>query len=202
MKKLIKIFLAFVLVYHSLFTFNTRTKPKKAVIVVPVVDLVGQSMEKLFGLQRVEQAYEQLPISGDNIAPKIACFRVHQLLFNEVVEILEEKGQKIHIRIPHLFYLIPTSNKPQTTYWTLKKNVIAFDKIQKGTGDTSKIPLPLSFKNNTEQSDRHNIATLAEPWFDKKTKQTFSAGTRFIYAMKKKRKIKWNHLKQDLIVLV
>ena len=145
MKKIIKIFLALVLVYHSLFTFNIKIKPKKAVVIVPVADLIGQKMEKLSGPQLVQQAYEQLPLCGGNTSPEISCFRLHQLLFNEVVEILEEKEQEVCVRILNFFYLIPTSNKPQVTYWTLKKNIVAFDEIQNHTCDLTKIPLPLSF---------------------------------------------------------
>jgi len=150
MKKILKNILTFTLVYHSLFIFDIKTKSKKAVIIVSVADLVDQKMEKLSGPQSVQLAYEQLPLCGGNTAPKIACFRIHQLLFNEVVEILEEKEQEIRIRIPNFFYIIPTSNKPQVTYWTLKKNIITFDKIQKYTGDLAKISLPLSFKNSNE----------------------------------------------------
>jgi len=176
MKKIIKRFLILILVYHSFFAANTKTKPKKAVVIVPVANLIDK------------QAYEQLSIF-ENRAPLVTYPRIHQLLFNEVVDILEENEKKVIIRIPHLFYLTPTNNKPQTTYCIAKKNIIPFDKIQKNTGDLTKIPLPLSFKNNTEQLDRNNIVTLTKPWFDEKTKQTFSAGTRFIYVEKKKRKI-------------
>ena len=186
MKK-IKMFLTFVLICHLLLDFTINTKPKKAIVIVPVADLVGQEMQKLTGPQQMQQAYEQLPFSPD-IAPGTTCLRIQQLLFNEVVEIIKEKEQEVYIRIPHLFCLIPMSNEPQANYWTLKKNIIRLDKVQQYTGDLTKIPPPISFKNNSEQFSNKNIVTLTEPWFDSKTRLTFSAGTRFVCAVKKKRK--------------
>ncbi|MGB8366806.1 MAG: hypothetical protein WCD44_00450, partial [Candidatus Babeliales bacterium] len=183
-----KTILSFILLHFFLLNSKIQTKYKKAVVTVPVADLVGEEIGQLVNPQQVEQTYKQLPFAP-GIKPEMACPRIQQLLFNEVVEIIKEKDQEVYIRIPHLFYLRSTKNKtPQTNYWTLKKNITTFDKIKEYKRDLTKIPLPISFKNNNKELNSKNTATLIEPWFDQKTKQIFSAGTRFTWAVQKKRK--------------
>ncbi len=182
----VKTLLFYIILYYLLLNPKIQAEYKKAVVIVPVADLVGEKIGQLVDPEQVRQIYKQLPFSPD-INLKTYCPRIQQILFNEVVEIIKEKGQEIYIRIPHLFYLSPTkNNEPQVNYWTLRENIMELDQIKRHTQDLTKIPLPISF--NKSQLNSKNIVTLIEPWFNQKTNQIFSAGTRFVWAEKKKNK--------------
>ncbi len=153
------------LIIISQFTFCA----KNGLVIAPVADLAGQP------LGCSDQSYHHLPWAarGSDYA---ACPRVHQLLFNETIEILEKRGDEIKVRVPNLFYQTSSSNTPQTDYWTLAANIRDLDTITKK--EWAKIPAPISFKSSI-RPNRQPIATLTSPYYDRKTKMTFSAGTRF-----------------------
>lgn len=143
-------------------------KPKKAVCITPIADLIGYSMKNA-------KKYEELPYDGK----PIICPRLHQLLFNEVVEIIAESGQEVKIRTPQTFFITHANKKPHTTYWTLKSNLIDFETLKKKGINTTTIPQPIDFHAPNHNLSDKNIITLTAPFYDKTTKQTFSAGTRF-----------------------
>jgi len=154
------------LILITQFTFCA----KNGLVIAPVADLVGQP------LGCSDQSYQQLPWAarGSDYA---ACPRVHQLLFNETLEIIEKRGDEIKVRVPNLFYQTTKSNTPQTDYWTLAANIRDLDAITKK--ECAKIPAPISFKKPI-QPNTQPIATLISPYYDRKTKMSFSAGTRFV----------------------
>jgi len=153
-------------------------KPIMALTIVPVADLVGTSLQTL-GAKNVEAAYLQLPI--DDRAKGNACLRVHQVLFNEIVEIINERGAEVHVRISNAFFKNAADTKPQVTYWALKRNFVPLSKLQGQHLDLHKIPQPINFKTGI-LSARQQIIALKFPFFDPITQQTYSAGTRFVYA--------------------
>ena len=171
MKKNIILFSSVILCMISIFGATNKINGK-AFVIVPIADLVGKPILK------TTNAYDNIPVYAKN-----RCQRIHQLLYNEVVEIINTRGDEVCVSISNVFYVTHTSNKPQTTYWTHKKNIITLDRLQKHTINPAHIPAPIDFKD----PDHHalynkNIVTLRKPFYHQATKQTFSAGTRFVRA--------------------
>ena len=82
--------------------------PCKALVVNPIIDLVGLPIQ-LYGLNSdVNAAYKDIPISwGPDVKDQPRCPREHQLLFNEVVAIVGEEDQEYHVEISHALLLLP-----------------------------------------------------------------------------------------------
>ena len=152
------------------------TTEKQAITIVPVADLTGQSLHTL-GNKNAHTAYLALPICGKS--GEYACPRIHQLLFNEMVTILEEQKDEVKVKINTVFYQTEKNTTPQDTYWTLKKNLITFDQLKKQGVNTTLLPKPISYQEKTTTAEQHTI-TLAFPFFDRTTGQHYSAGTRFV----------------------
>jgi hypothetical protein len=159
----------------SFTALNAAIVDKKALTIVPIADLTGQSLQSL-GNQNTQKAYASLPICGKS--GTYACPRIHQLLFNEVVTILEEQKDEVKVQINNVFYQTHTNNMPQDVYWTLKKNLITFDQLKKQGINMTLIPDPISYKEKKTKSTQPTI-TLAFPFADRATGR-FSAGTRFV----------------------
>lgn len=159
-----------------IFTIQFTFCAQRGVVITPVADLVGEPCSS-------EAAYKQLPWAarGSDYA---ACPRIHQLLFHEIVEILEKRGEEIKVRVPNLFYQTTQTVIPQTEYWTCAKNIKKLSTIKKA--DRAKLPIPISFKRPMKTN--RSIATLIAPYHDKKTGMTFSAGTRFLCCASTQRK--------------
>lgn len=134
-------------------------------VISPVADLFGQPPAKN------DQNYAHLPVAGSSHA----CPRIHQLLFNETVEIIKETAAEYCIRIPHMFYITKDNGEPQNIYWTDKRHIIPCKNLFK-TNNATYIPKPINFRSS--QKGPYSIVVLTKPWhaFD----MTFSAGTRFI----------------------
>jgi len=160
---------------------------KKALVCVPIADLVGQPMSNLYKSKSPSQMYRQMPLESKRAT--FGCPRLHQLLFNEMVEIVYEGDQEIKVKIPHFFYV--TYANPQQkncTFWAQKKDFISFDQLKNYNLDSKFIPKPIQFEAFHISHD--NTITLKHPFYDKKTRQTFSAGTRFIVCKKSNKHFK------------
>lgn len=151
--------------------------PYEAITIVPVADLLGQSMATIQRNNAIERQYTALPICAKNNL--LLCPRTHQLLFNEQVTVVEEMGTELCVRVPHLFFNTKKDTECHTLFWTLKKNVIPLTNLQKKGIPLEKLPQPLRFsQKNTVPSQ--SIVTLLMPYHDPATHTTFSAGTRFV----------------------
>ena len=139
-----------------------------AVITVPISDLVGSPIGS--------RVYQTLPyaVGADN---KL-CVRTHQLLFNEQVEVIQEDGEEVRVKIPNMFYC--TNNQPGDTFWMLRKNLITLKTLQDYHIDKKIFPTPINKKNYNSINPSPNIVNLLKPFTDQKSKRTFSAGTRFV----------------------
>ena len=153
---------------------------QKAIICVPIADLLGQQITTLIPDIPAEQLYASIPICAGEIKSSIACPRLHQLLYNDTVDVLKIVGDEAFIRIYHSYYLIP-SQESCSTYWTLKKNLIFLNDIEAKSISIESIPPIIDFsdKNHTALHCI-NVITLTEPHYDSTLHMTFSAGTRFI----------------------
>lgn len=154
---------------------------QKAVINVPVTDLLGQPIAKIDSHQSTEDAYNAIAFCT-NPTNSPHCPRLHQLLYNDIVEIIKEEGNEVCICISHAYYLTPSSLLPQTQYWTLKKNITLLDDLTQQNITIAYIPDPINFcDTNYCAFNQANIVTLIEPHYDSTLRMTFSAGTRFIH---------------------
>lgn len=133
-------------------------------ICVPIAELTGNKL----GVSNAEVVYKEW--SPNNHA------RIHQALFLEPVIILEQQETESRIIFPLACYIQGNVLK-QCTAWTLTKNIIP---ITPAT-DTTNLP---SYFDITQY--QNPTVALTQPFFDRKTKQIFSAGTRF--AIKKRDK--------------
>lgn len=94
------------------FISTSCAQSKQAVCIISVADLIGQPMEQSRTTPDIKKEYQTIPASDaqqkkfpvDSNAP-VACPRIGQLLFNEQVTILQERGDEVKIYLPHIFYL-------------------------------------------------------------------------------------------------
>ncbi|HEV2916377.1 MAG TPA: hypothetical protein VGW78_01380 [Candidatus Babeliales bacterium] len=159
----------------------------KAVTINPVVDLIGQSIQVFYPDLPVQKAYKKIPLCAGNLHKWISCPRLHQLLYNEVVDILENNGEQVKLRIPNLFYITMHNAQPQCEYWAPATAFIASDILQQRGIDMRIIPEPIIFEQKRIKLSPH-IITLIVPYHDPKTGITFSAGTRFVRVYHEKNK--------------
>ncbi len=173
MKKIILYFLT------SIFTGSIQiigAKERKAVVIVPVADLVGQPLENTSNNQG-QSPYHSLPWS---------CFRshydvnlrIHQLLFHEIVTVIKEKGDELLVEIPNVYFHTPHSCAPQARYWTHKNNLISIEKLTHPETSLNLLPSQYLTKQKV------NTVVLIRPWYNKETGYTFSVGTKFIIKQK------------------
>lgn len=169
---------------------SKQAKPeqaKYAVCVVPVADLVGDPFMQApaAGTRSVEEKYLALPAAFNADSPQSyqCCPRVHQLLFNETVEVIETKGEEVLVRLPNIFYQTAGTTQPKNDFWTLKKNITSLRDIRARTKTAQTlqaIPQPLSQK--ACDSALCNTVALIQPYYDPTTKTSYVAGTRFVLA--------------------
>lgn len=150
--------------------------PYKALITVPVADLVGSPIHTLLNAPTLNERYALLPHASAH-ACRAACPRMHQLLFNEIVEVLETLKDEVKVRISTAFFITPDNRIPQTTYWMRKDAVTPLYKLT--PKEQQLLPPPIQYQ---EPQSVHNpsVATVRYPWYDPITHLTFSAGTRFL----------------------
>lgn len=164
----------------------------EAFVAVPVVDLLGEpfsgsttNKNEPRHAHSIKKQYQTIAITtGKNNV----CARLHQALFNERVEIINEKDDQVQLLLPSAFYQTPGTTTCQNSYWALKKNFVP---IQPSAGkeslDTNKlVPPAIDFDKPESVTPATNLITLKNPWYDAKTDQTFSVGTRFVVTKKLK----------------
>jgi hypothetical protein len=147
--------------------YATAACEKYGLVITPVADLIGQPIHK------TDCTYENLPVAGSDQR----CPRLHQILFNETVEIIEQTDEEYRIRISSVFYITPKNNSRQNSYWTNKKNIMPLTKITNKQIDQF-IPTPIDFRYSEKNS--HQTIVLIKPWSGSMLNMTFSAGTRFV----------------------
>ena len=149
-----------------------------AVTVVPVADLVLEQLTNVYPKKNVAKSYRSLSLEGAKKSVW-SCPRVHQLLFNEQVEIIRYEDDEVLIKIPQCFYL--AGNIKQNKYWSHKNNILPLSKkLRPGL-----FPEPIRFSGKNKDSQKKQVITLLFPFQDKKNGRTFSAGTKFVRAKTK-----------------
>jgi hypothetical protein len=162
------IFIIFIIAGKCIFA-------KEALVIKPVIDCVSQST---YFDNKNNYLIPLSPIDKKNAD---ACPRRHQLLFNEIVNILENKSKEVTVEIPNLFFKNQITGKKNNSLLTLKANLIPLEELEKKGLDISKIPKPINYNLNNINNRDQKILTLTFPFYDKLTKKKYSAGTRFVY---------------------
>ena len=178
--KIIHITILYIMCLHvACNTFSAQ----KAMICVPIADLIGQQITTLIPNDPAEKSYATIAACGGQIKSSIACPRLHQLLYNDSVEIIKTTDDEVCIRIANAYYLIASSSQPQTHYWTLKKNITLLDDLIAHNIAVEHIPEPINFTDTHHRALHHpDVVTLTEPHYDSTLRITFSAATRFVKA--------------------
>lgn len=175
-------FISFIFISTSLYSSEL---PTRAICIVPVTDLLNISAQLISPYTDSKSIYASIPFSPEKESNEMAyltCLRVHQAIFNEEVEILEELENEIKIKINTAFYYLSRNNFVKNTYWTLKKNFRRLSELEESKIDINKIP-PTIDCNNINYNDLSNqkIIVLKLPFLDKITDKIYSVGTRFVY---------------------
>lgn len=147
----------------------TSLNAYQAVIKVPVVDCFCFSMPDDFPGPPVT--------TDDDIRKKNP--RECQLLFNEVVEVLESKGNYILVELPSSLCYHKEHNRIEREVWIVHTSVMPLSALEK-KGISACIPPSIYFSFTSLAHCSENIVTLTMPFDDPITKQYYSAGTRFV----------------------
>lgn len=140
------------------------------VVAVPVCDAPTKPITLVDINKSAEELYDELPYSPEKGSR--SCYRAHQLLFNEVVEIFGSTNEEYMVMVSNAFYE-DGSRVKQKMFCTLKQNLISLKQLKENGIDINVIP-------EFHPIDLPNQLILRNPWKDPLSGLTFSAGTRFI----------------------
>ena len=178
--KLTQFFPSFLLIYSLIINF-TITTTQKAIINVPITDLIGQPIQIIRPNASPEASYNSIALCGGQTNSPYSCPRLHQALYNDIVEVIKTTKDEAYIRIAQSYYLIPSSSAPQSHYWTLKKNITLLDQLTQHNVSLDHLPNPIDFSDTTHLALKNSaVITLIEPHYDKTMNLAFSVGTRFV----------------------
>lgn len=183
--RIIKLLFASFLYISAIRAGYWQEKPldNEAVVVVPLADMVGMPFESLG--KSTEEQYSAIPFCwyGNNLS----CLRIHQLIFNEVVKIVDEKDNQIKCQLPNTFYYAKDGSL-RNEFWTHKKYLLFLKELQNSPAMLFLVPPPyaenFTIKEFNKNTYTTNILTLIKPWQDPLTDIVYSAGTRFVYLEK------------------
>lgn len=161
------VFLMALTICMGSYIFSSETS--YAVVIVPVADTTGHFM----GSKNDYKKFAFAPNNGDH-----SCPRFHQLLFNEIVKIVKERGEEVEAEFLNVFYVDLLGRKSRG-FWTLKKNLLYLEKISPELISKT-LPKPYTSDIVKNISKTNKVLTLTLPWYDKVTQKNYSAGTRFV----------------------
>jgi hypothetical protein len=170
----------FLFIPISMFTqsnanyWHNKNLANYAVTIVPIADLVTEPI--INNKKENANAYEELPLLWNTNNSE--CLREHQLLFNDVVEVIEERGEEFLCKVPGIYYYNKNGQK-DNTYWTHKKNLI-FLKELKTRNEFNLTAIPALYTEDYKTVLLDNILTLCLPVKDEETGIGYSAATRFV----------------------
>ena len=144
----------------------------KAIVIAPVADLLGEYA------QEGESAYQHIPVSGEKHHAYDTCKREHQVLFHEIVDVVEEQYEQVKVAIPNFFFVPKGSNEKRSLFWMLKKNLYPLPVGEEGAVLRAQLPEPMSYQQPVAQ--QLNTVALILPYRDARTHSTHSTGTRFV----------------------
>jgi hypothetical protein len=149
-------------------TIQAAEPPYEAVVISPVADLFMHPMSELSKKYENSLTYEEIPISGT----PTTCPRLYQLLANEKVTVIKERGEEVNVKIPNIICVLKNGSR-LSSYWMRKKDLMPLRNIPHAH---EVIPESISPENPAPA----HCVTLAKPWIERLTNTHFSAGTRFL----------------------
>lgn len=161
------------------YFFRVASVSVQALVKVPLCDVIGESCFSTKNSNITVVNYNNLPLCGQRIED---CPRMHQLLYNEIVTMVEERGDECLVKVSSAFYEHEDSSKKCDKYWALKKNFISFDELAKLGISWDLFPGPLDYEKSKTVDSNKKIVTLTAPFYEPITHQHYSAGTRFVMA--------------------
>lgn len=175
--KIRTIFISVVVLLHC----NTNTlsaSRRSAVVIVPVADMVGNPYEVNPTAHSSLMDYNAIPLCGGPI-PRcyLNCPRIHQLLFNEVVHIVQEQGDQVNVALDNSFY-VDSLGIRRNRFWTHKTFIMPLKQLTQYGCSLDHIPPTVG--PGLVANHQKKIITLQDPWYDSVSQRTFAAGTRFV----------------------
>lgn len=134
--------------------------PYKAIVIKPVIDLLGDYIPT-----NASSIYDTLGYAG--ASNNAACKRVHQLLFGQIVTVLQETHDQVKIEVPSVYYVVGDKPDKHITFWTQKEGILSIES------------LPLHTRTLLEGTPRSYFFSLKKPLYVSALRATLSAGTRF-----------------------
>lgn len=146
---------------------NQLLQAELAVIIKPVIDFTYLPITP-------NQKVPICPVKvGDDA---ISCPRIHQGLFNEIVDIIRTENQQVLVAVKNCYFQTNQNLEKQAQFWTSSKNLLPLRDL--GT-QQSQIPAPIDY-NQPNSLYNEQVITLIAPYHSTTTDQIYSAGTRFI----------------------
>lgn len=145
------------------YTRSNEPRIQHGVVIVPVADLVNGPYS--------DKTYESIPFAEN----ESACPRLHQLLFNDKVEILKEQNDSVLISLKHVFSSNGVKKNPPT-YWMRKSAIKPLKDIKIKHHQLALFPPERDYRGRQSCL----LVTLKKPFYEKTTGFTFSAGTQFV----------------------
>lgn len=138
-----------------------------AVIIKPVIDFTYLPITP-------SQKIPICPVKvGDDA---ISCPRIHQGIFNEIVDIIRTENQQVLAAVKNCYFQTDQNQAKQAQFWTSSKNLLLLSELG---AQQSQIPAPIDY-TQPESLYNEQIVTLIAPYHSTATDQIYSAGTRFV----------------------
>lgn len=177
-------FLRIALLFCIVGTLDARKTPYQAVVHVPVADLVGQPILDFKLAPSISESYAHLPLASAH--KNSVCPRMHQALFNEIVTVIEERGDELRITLPHAIYTSNYDASTQNIFLMLKKHVTPLDVLDDNNLAVTQIPQSIDAAKKNIVTANNNVVTLWLPFKSPVTGKVYSAGTRFVQAAQRR----------------
>ncbi len=144
---------------------------KYAVVTAPVLDaIIKPKSEQILD----SSFYKQLSCAVEK--GSLSPFRVHQLIYNEVVKVKEDREHELLVELLNVIYVDKQNNNSACAFWCLKEQVVILDESQY---EKFKPYLPEPFEVQSVFEMQNTQITLKEPWYSSMKGVIYSAGTSF-----------------------
>ena len=170
------------LLLAALICTTTQTKEERiAFCAVPVADVIGgEPLQKRFPNATPEEIgkyYRNFPNTNANVRE---LNRMHQLLFNELVIVVEENDAEYGIKMPNVIVIDKEGNEKALCGYVHKDALVFVDTFE-NPGDF----LPPLKRHKQEPlalqtSQKRCVYTLGKPLFDPNAGCIYSLGTQFV----------------------
>lgn len=148
----------------------------QAFVVVPVSNVTGAPLSAL-SEEELAHKYQTMGCSWNTVKDEIP--RIHQVLFNQRVEVTDIRDGLAKITVPNVFAINPKTSplnpfsRQKFSGWMLAQDLVAVDDVL-----SQSIPSSIDAFNFVPSSK--HIVALVSPWQNQLDGQIYSIGTRFM----------------------